>query len=110
VCSCVGRCVFACVCVGGPVAKPFPIVDVLRAGNQDGAELIGKPFLSYKWSRPYGDMPQPMSNSFIHLMYNVHTSEYITACTLLFYCTERWHRHTRVLNCLGGVICVLINS
>ncbi len=48
-----GRCVFVCVCVGGPVAKPFPIVEALRAGNQDGAELIGKPFLSYKWSRPY---------------------------------------------------------
>ncbi len=40
-CSRVGRCVFAGVCVGGPVAKPFPIVDALRAGNQDGAELIG---------------------------------------------------------------------
>jgi hypothetical protein len=29
------------VCVGGPVAKPFPIVEALRAGNQDGGELIG---------------------------------------------------------------------
>ncbi len=37
-----------------------------------------------------------MSNSFIH---NVHTFEYITACT------ERWHRHTRVY---GSVIWVMM--